>query len=407
MTTAQTTTEASPTAFRGASLADAMAHLNFLQGQQYDVVVAREDISASGGRLQVKTPRGMITVAPTSDMESQMATELEIRLSHLRSARADSALFPLLDMPTLDGQPIDETTARLGEAEYRYMIANRLRHGRRAHMLRLYQGPDVYTGRSFSSPSYGVFDNRDAAATVLNGLIESGLDASTTDVRMDLSDRRMVLKVNVPQIQVAAAEFLKGYRNPLSESHSGYAPGTEPIVESGIIVTNGETGWASLSMAPYFRIKICQNGLVITEKLAQCTYRHKGRALGVGDVPTADDTRRAFATWMGKEIRDNVAHWLTPEFMTSYIDRLTAKSGRELERPADVIGEVGKTLVWTDTEVAGIVNMFTRGGQPTSGGVLQAVTAFTQTLTSADRAWELECQAVQAMELAYAAAGRQ
>jgi hypothetical protein len=42
------------------------------------------------------------------------------------------------------------------------------------------------------------------------------------------------------------------------------------------------------------------------------------------------------------------------------------------------------------------------GGQLTSGGVMNAVTSYSQTLSNPDAAHDLNTRAVEAMELAYA-----
>lgn len=44
--------------------------------------------------------------------------------------------------------------------------------------------------------------------------------------------------------------------------------------------------------------------------------------------------------------------------------------------------------------------MFILGGQPTAGGIAQAVSAFSQTVEDVDRAFEIELRAVEAMEMA-------
>jgi hypothetical protein len=56
-------------------------------------------------------------------------------------------------------------------------------------------------------------------------------------------------------------------------------------------------------------------------------------------------------------------------------------------------------LRFTDEEAAGVLDHFIRGGQVTAGGVMQAVTSFSQTVPNADRAYELEALGMEALVL--------
>ena len=405
MTSTETPVIESATRFRAGTLDQAHAYLKELRARQVDVVVGRDQIEARQGRLIVKTntPRGDLTVIPTPHMESQMATELGISLKHLRAVRARS-----LSAVNVGLDPeVDESTALRGDAAWRYMMADAFHVGRRAHMLRLYSNQaDIFDGRCLLSPSYGRFDNLNCTDVAMRALMAAGLNVDTTDVRMDLTDRRMVLKVNVPQINVLAREWLKGYRNPLSPSHSGYQAGEEPIVEAGIIITNGETGGAGLAMGPYFRVKICKNGLTVPVELAKWTRDHKGSRMDVGELAAAEDTAEAFSQWVTLTMRDNIRRWLSPEYMNETILQWEVKSVRRIETDTapDFFRELGRSLIWTEDESDQILQMWNRGGQFTTGGVMHAVTAYTQTIPNADRAWELELSAEGALNRAYALA---
>lgn len=60
---------------------------------------------------------------------------------------------------------------------------------------------------------------------------------------------------------------------------------------------------------------------------------------------------------------------------------------------------MAKTLRFTDAERDGVLDYFIRGGQMTAGGVLNAVTSFSQTIPDADRADELDAQALKVLTL--------
>jgi hypothetical protein len=54
----------------------------------------------------------------------------------------------------------------------------------------------------------------------------------------------------------------------------------------------------------------------------------------------------------------------------------------------------------TKLTMTGKLNHFIRGADITAGGIMHAVTSVAQTLNDADTAYDMETQAVRAMELA-------
>src|SRR5690554_8025350 len=52
------------------------------------------------------------------------------------------------------------------------------------------------------------------------------------------------------------------------------------------------------------------------------------------------------------------------------------------------------------TKTAGILEHFIQGGQPTAGGVMHAVTSYAQTISDADRAYEIEERGMDALAFA-------
>ena len=73
-----------------------------------------------------------------------------------------------------------------------------------------------------------------------------------------------------------------------------------------------------------------------------------------------------------------------------------------LADPQHTITVVAKRLSYTQSEQAGILAHFIRGGQVTSGGVLQAVTSYAQEIADVDRANEFAATGVDAMLVAAA-----
>jgi hypothetical protein len=174
-----------------------------------------------------------------------------------------------------------------------------------------------FPGYHLSNLSGNIKRNRDRL-TELEGIAQAGVDVKIT--KCDLTDRRMYVVVEAPEIMAAAPTWLRGYRNPFADpdvdaqrqhrrlldqgariagdqGHEGYEPGTEPIVHAGFVEV------------------------------------------------------------------------------------------------------VGKRLGFSDERRASVLAMFTRGGQMTAGGLMNAVTAAAQVVADADDAHGMEAKAIEVLDL--------
>jgi hypothetical protein len=87
---------------------------------------------------------------------------------------------------------------------------------------------------------------------------------------------------------------------------------------------------------------------------------------------------------------DAVATFVNYDYLAKVVERLEAKASKRLEDPGKVVEIVSKQLSFTEQEQAELLNLFVAGGQVTSGGILQAVSALAQVVPDADRASDLE-----------------
>jgi hypothetical protein len=95
--------------------------------------------------------------------------------------------------------------------------------------------------------------------------------------------------------------------------------------------------------------------------------------------------------------QDAVATFLDTGYVQKVVDEVTERATKPVA--SDAVQEVTKRLRFTDEESAGVLDHFIRGGQVTAGGVMQAVTSFSQTVPNADRAYELEALGMEALVL--------
>jgi hypothetical protein len=87
---------------------------------------------------------------------------------------------------------------------------------------------------------------------------------------------------------------------------------------------------------------------------------------------------------------------------TGYVQRVVDEVTEQAVTPvrSDAVQEVTKRLRFTEDEAAGVLDHFIRGGQTTAGGVMQAVTSFSQTVRDVERAYEMEAMGLDALALA-------
>lgn len=248
--------------------------------------------------------------------------------------------------------------------------------------------------RAVLSPRYRTIDDFDVLLAMLKGLNQSGIDLTPDNFKADLTPRRMIVRVRAPQVEALAPELLKGYRSPYRSAGE-----ESPIVFAGFRMTNSEVGGGAFSITPEITVLACDNGMTITKKATREV--HLGGELPEG-IQWSDETRRRNVELVASKTADTVRSFLSTGFLETTIKELEADAGVELADPAATITAVAKdkAMLFSDTEAAGILGMFVRGGQMTSGGVLHAVTAFSQTVPDADRAHDLETKAVRAMAIA-------
>lgn len=277
-------------------------------------------------------------------------------------------------------------------------------------------GTDGFDGvvRAVLSDTYKTIDNFDVLMASLRGMQAAGI--ADPIITGDLTERRMVVRVVAPQVAVYAPELLKDYRNPFGDGNVpqlpgwtpervaraagieglGYKPGEEPVLFAGFEIANSETGHGAFTITPRLEVRICRNGLTITAEMTRKV--HLGERLDAGVVQWSDDTREKNLALITAQTRDVVTRFVTPSFVQGEAAKLAEKAGHEV-KPSDakdVIVKVAKPLRWTQAEQDSILNHFMAGGQYTTGGVMQAVTATAQTL-SGDAAYEMERQGVLAL----------
>ena len=254
--------------------------------------------------------------------------------------------------------------------------------------------------RAFLSDKFGGPDNLDTVFSVLDGMRQAGLAANEIEWRgADLDNDKLWLRIVAPEVHVNAENLLKGYKSPFAASgHGGEAAANPYIVHAGIVVTNNEIGGGAFTITPELRVKICDNGLTIN--MDQIRKVHIGGRLSEGQVDWSSQTREAANALVRSQCKDAVSAFMTQDYVARTVRKLEADAGFEVASPMDTIKTVAKELQYSEAEQDAILACFTKSGQCTSGGVMQAVTAAAQDIDDIERSNDFAATGVDAMKIA-------
>lgn len=396
---------------RNADLADLARLLQAQHDAKYDVVVPASAIRALDGRILVKgtsyearaglgsdTPG---TFRPTVIADGHLADKLGIPVRYLRKLRDERlALYDANINGWLHGTQRDGETGRIIDGDSRRFLARTFVDD---------TDNDGGVLRALLSDTFKPIDNLDVLTAALSGVRESGTEVEV--ISADLSEQRMVVKIAAPGLAVLAPKLLEGYRSPVSgwtldgarraaaREGKGYPAGEEPVVFAGFVISNSETGGGAFTITPRVVVRVCKNGLMMTQDALRSV--HLGGKLGEGQIKWSDDTQRKNLELVTSMAKDAVTTFLDTDYVEMVVARLEEKAGVELVDPAKTIEVVSKALKFSEDTQRGVLDHFIRGGLTTAGGVMQAVTSYAQhESVSADLSYELEAQAIPAMELA-------
>ncbi|MFD8564668.1 DUF932 domain-containing protein [Streptosporangium canum] len=368
-----------PLTSRNASLADLNDLLRAQHVRKVDLPVDSSQIRATGARLElINTPTiltadGVTTSAgiylPTEVFDSGLSDKLGIPLPYLRRMREHK---PDLYDANVNGW--------LAGDERRFLVRCLSGDG----------GPGV--ARAFLSDRYKIIDNLDVLMATLDGVRQAGVDVTIDGC--DLTERRMYVRIVCEQISALAPELLRNYRSPFT----GEVGADNPVVFSGFVISNSETGCGAFTIVPRLVVQVCRNGLTINADAMR--HVHLGARLEDGPVRWSAETHEKNLALVTSQTRDAISTFLDVDYVTAKLNELTETASAEIHHPEKTIQLVAKKLSFTAEQQEEILRHFIRGGDLTAGGVLHAVTSAAQNLANADTAYEMEGQALRAMQLA-------
>jgi hypothetical protein len=372
---------------RNADINEVLDLLNKQQDVKYDVVVPPTHLRYQGGNLVVKDGAvdlsddgvGLVdaTLAPTANFERNAAFRLDVPYPYIDRMRGAGAL-ELLD---------HNINHWLGQYNKNLLVRG----------FRTDDTNDTGIARALLSDRFIAIDNLDAAFAALDGIKDAGVKDLTFN-RSDLSETRLRLTMTSPTLLMHTPNFLEGYRSP----NGGYGR-DYPVIAAGIAIDNSETGGGAFTIAPWFQILVCSNGM--TRRQDALRKVHIGTQLEAGVVQWSSGTRQLNIDMIRSQAKDAVVTFLSRDYLNTVEAELEGAAGKVLAKPQEAIEQIGKALRYTETERASILDFFIQGSQPTAGGLMQAVTAYAQTVEDPDRAITFEDDAFDVLARALTMAG--
>ncbi len=243
--------------------------------------------------------------------------------------------------------------------------------------------------RAVLSDKYRPIDNLDVLLTVIKGLQSAGFSSHVVR-QADLTDDKMYLRVSVPEITALAPGLLHGYTSP----YGGARGADNPVVEAGIVITNSETGGAAFTITPELVVQICSNGMTIKKDMLRKT--HLGSKLDEGLIQVSDRTRKLNLDLVASQTQDAIGTFLNADYMNRVLRQIESGSDETIADVEKTITEVTLRPAFTKADAKGLLAAFMDGGDRTRGGLVQAITAYSQVVDDADRAYEMDADALVA-----------
>jgi hypothetical protein len=377
---------------RKGSLGDLATELQEQQDRKVDLVVPASKLwSHNGDVVLVGQGEPLVTADGVTETHRYLTP----------SDTFDDGMVGKLYTP---GRPLGRAFVRglreTGRTDILDSIYNGLLHGssdlavpgdNRKFFVRTFSGQDDKPGyaRALLSDKYRPIDNLDVLLTVIKGLQNAGFGGHVVR-QADLSDHKMYLRISVPEITALAPGLLHGYRSPF-----GGARGSDnPVVEAGLVITNSETGGAAFTITPELVVQICTNGMTIKKDMIR--KPHLGAKMDEG-VRTSQRTLDANKELVAAQTADAIDTFLDPEYLNRVLRQLENGSDEPVEDVEKAIETVVSRPAFSKADTKGLLAAFMDSGQRTRGGLVQAITAYSQSEEiDSDRAYEMDADALVA-----------
>lgn len=372
---------------RNAQLSDLAELLQDQRTRKLDVVVPATKIRSEGGLWVIEdtattvdetgVTSGPGSFRPTEVADEGISEKLGIPRAYLRRVRQDR---PDLYDANVNGWLHGRIPSEPDGFDLDLPVPDP-----RSFLVRTFTNPEGGEGvaRAFLSDQYRIVDHLDVLTAALEGIRASGVQVDVQNV--DLTDRKMHVKIHAPAVAALAPELLAGYRSPFS----GREGADNPTVFAGFVLSNSETGGGAFTITPRLVVQVCSNGMTIAKDALRAV--HLGSKLEQGVIRWSSETQQRNLDLVASQAKDAVATFLDVEYLRAKISQLSERASTEVGHKG--VETITKQLNFTEERTSSVLDFFIKGGQATLGGVAHAITAAAQVEVDADEAAAMEAQA--------------
>lgn len=248
--------------------------------------------------------------------------------------------------------------------------------------------------RAFLSDRYRRVENEDLAEVVLPFLLDEKNKLQI--VSMEVTDRKLYIKI----VSQAIARELK-------RTGHFFGDGQHHIVRvltPAITISNSEVGHGAVSIQAGLHDGFCTNLAFFAERSMR-KYHTGVRHDLIGEDLSAvlsQETQKLTDAALMATVKDVVKAAFDPEKFNLLVDQVEGATKQEFAADADpvkVVELASRKLGITEGEQKGVLTQLIKGGDLTRFGLYNAVTAFSATVDSYDRATELERLGAGVIEL--------
>jgi len=234
------------------------------------------------------------------------------------------------------------------------------------------------TARAYLSDRYRRIDNYEIAHAVLPLIADMN---GAQVMSCEITERKMYLKVVNPRVEAEVD--------------------TGDVVQSGLIISNSETGYGAVSVMPLVYRLVCRNGMIAAD--------NGTRKFHIGRVNEADSNYEVYRSeTIAKDdeafmlkLRDTVMAAVDETRFKMIVGKMTDAKQLAITGPEipQVVQLAGKQYGMTETEGKNVLDHLIRGGDLSLFGLSSAITRTAQDVDSYDRSQELEAVGWEALNV--------
>lgn len=206
--------------------------------------------------------------------------------------------------------------------------------------------------RAFLSDRYRRIENEDVAKTVLPILLNND-DARV--VSCHVSDDRMYIKALFPKMEREVR--------------------VNDPVQSGIVISNSETGNGSFKASPFVYRLVCTNGMIAESAM---NVRHVGRRVTSEEDSYSiftDETLKADDQALMLKVRDIVNSAMNEAQFTALVAKMTnAAESEPVVKPIKAVEQLGKSIGLSQDQQENVLVSLLRNNDLTQWGMVNALT---------------------------------